>query len=115
MVGDLIDPLWAQWFQDIRATLDSLNVSASTGTGAVVRQVSPSLTTPALGVATGTSLTLTGSLTTGAAAAMCKTSVALNNGAGGGAGTLLNAPAAGNPTKWVPINDNGTTRYVPSW
>jgi hypothetical protein len=41
--------------------------------------------------------------------------VALTNGAAAAAGTLLNAPAAGNPTKWVPINDNGTTRYIPAW
>lgn len=31
------------------------------------------------------------------------------------AGTLLNAPVAGNPTKWIPINDNGVTRYIPVW
>lgn len=37
------------------------------------------------------------------------------NGAGAGAGTLTNAPAAGNPTKWVPFDDNGTTRYIPMW
>lgn len=42
-------------------------------------------------------------------------SQALANGAGVGAGTLLNAPAAGNPTKWVTINDNGTNRQVPAW
>lgn len=41
--------------------------------------------------------------------------VALTNGAGAGLGTLTNAPAAGNPTKWIPINDNGTTRYIPAW
>jgi hypothetical protein len=40
---------------------------------------------------------------------------AFANGAGVGGGTLLNAPAAGNPTKWIPINDNGTTRYIPAW
>lgn len=40
---------------------------------------------------------------------------ALSNGAAAAAGTLLNAPAAGNPTKWIPINDNGTTRYIPAW
>lgn len=39
----------------------------------------------------------------------------LVNGAGVAAGTLLNAPVAGNPTKWVTINDNGTTRQVPAW
>ena len=42
-------------------------------------------------------------------------SVGLTNGAGASAGTLTNAPAAGNPTKWVPIDDNGTTRYIPAW
>lgn len=43
------------------------------------------------------------------------TSVALTNGAAANTGTLTNAPAAGNPTKWIPINDNGTTRYIPAW
>jgi len=42
-------------------------------------------------------------------------SVGLTNGAGASAGTLTNAPTAGNPTKWVPIDDNGTTRYIPAW
>lgn len=40
---------------------------------------------------------------------------AITTGAAAGAGTLTNAPASGNPTKWVPINDNGTTRYFPCW
>lgn len=39
----------------------------------------------------------------------------LADGAAAAAGTLGNAPAAGNPTKWVPIDDNGTTRYIPAW
>lgn len=46
---------------------------------------------------------------------LLRTSVALTNGAAAAAATLLNAPVAGNPTKWVPINDNGTTRYIPAW
>jgi hypothetical protein len=25
------------------------------------------------------------------------------------------APASTNPTKWIPVNDNGTTRYIPAW
>lgn len=37
------------------------------------------------------------------------------DGAGSSAGTMTNAPAAGNPTKWIPIDDNGTTRYIPAW
>ena len=43
------------------------------------------------------------------------TSTALTNGAAAAAGTLTNAPVAGNPTKWVPIIDNGVTRFIPAW
>ena len=39
----------------------------------------------------------------------------LADGAGAAVGTLNNAPAAGDPTKWVAIDDNGTTRHVPAW
>jgi hypothetical protein len=56
----------------------------------------------------------TGLLTLGNATLLA-TNIALNNGAAAQAGTLTNAPTAGNPTKWIPINDNGTTRYVPAW
>jgi hypothetical protein len=54
-------------------------------------------------------------ITVGTAAALVATNVALSNGAGASLGTLANAPAAGDPTKWIPINDNGTTRHVPAW
>jgi len=46
---------------------------------------------------------------------LAATTVTLTNGAAAASGTLTNAPAAGNPTKWIPINDNGTTRYIPAW
>lgn len=46
---------------------------------------------------------------------LIRSTTTLNNGAGAAAGTLTNAPTAGNPTKWVPINDNGTIRYIPTW
>lgn len=46
---------------------------------------------------------------------LLRTVASLTNGAGAAAGTLTNAPTAGNPTKWIPINDNGTTRYIPAW
>jgi hypothetical protein len=41
--------------------------------------------------------------------------VALVDGAGASIGTLTNAPSAGDPTKWIRIDDNGTPRFVPSW
>ena len=90
-------------------------ISDETGTGSLVFANTPTLVTPVLGAATGTSVVLTGDVTTGSAAQFHKTSVNLTNGAGVGAGTLLTAPAAGNPTKWIGINDNGTIRYIPAW
>ena len=60
-------------------------------------------------------LTVNGTVTTVGGATFHTTSTALSNGAGSSAGTLTNAPAVGNPTKWIGINDNGTTRYVPAW
>lgn len=56
-----------------------------------------------------------GGLATVGGAQVITTTSALANGSGAGLGTLANAPAAGNPTKWIGINDNGTIRYVPSW
>ena len=54
-------------------------------------------------------------LLTTSSATLHATNTTLTNGAAAAVGTLNNAPAAGNPTKWVPINDNGTTRYIPAW
>lgn len=56
-----------------------------------------------------------GGLFTSSSATLHATSVALTDGTAAALGTLANAPTAGNPTKWVPINDNGTTRYIPAW
>ncbi len=39
----------------------------------------------------------------------------ITSGAGTSTGTLTNAPSSGNPTKWLPYDDNGTTRYIPAW
>jgi hypothetical protein len=46
---------------------------------------------------------------------MIRTGVAFTNNAAAAVGTLNNAPAAGNPTKWIGIDDNGTTRFIPAW
>lgn len=40
---------------------------------------------------------------------------AVTDGAGAAAGTLTNAPTAGNPTKWLSFDDAGTIRYIPAW
>lgn len=69
-------------------------------------------TTPNTGAFT--TVTASGGVTVGTGV-LIASSVALTNGAGSGAGTLTNAPAAGNPTKWIEINDNGTIRKIPAW
>jgi hypothetical protein len=66
------------------------------------------------GVFSSTGLAVTGTLTT-SSTTLHTSSVSLTNGAAAATGTLTNAPTAGNPTKWIPIVDNGTTRYIPAW
>lgn len=51
----------------------------------------------------------------GGTSPLLSTNTAITSGAGAAAGTLTNAPAAGDPTKWIPVSDNGTTRYIPAW
>jgi len=58
---------------------------------------------------------LNNTMTVKGGATFLTTSTALTDGAAAGVGTIANAPAAGNPTKWIGINDNGTTRYIPAW
>lgn len=71
---------------------------------------------PVIATVSATGLAVsTGTLSTLGGATMHTTTTALTNGAAAAAGTLLNAPVAGNPTKWIGINDNGTTRYIPAW
>lgn len=62
----------------------------------------------------GVGLTVGGSLTL-AGGQLLATSAALTNNAGAQIATITNGPTAGNPTKWFPINDNGTVRNIPSW
>lgn len=68
---------------------------------------------PAIGTSAG-SLAISAALVL-SQTTLLSTSVSLTNGAAASVGTLTNAPAAGNPTKWIPISDNGTTRYIPTW
>ena len=89
-------------------------LSDETGTGLAVFNNTPTLVTPVLGAATGTSVTLTGGISTGNTT-LHTTTASLTDGAGAATGTLTNAPTAGNPTKWAPVNDNGTIRYIPMW
>lgn len=100
---------------DLSATGRSLIDDASVAAMRTTLELGTMATQAASAVAiTGGTAILT-DVTTGNIAALIKSSVTLNNGNGIGAGTLLNAPQAGNPTKWVPFDDNGTPRVFPSW
>lgn len=60
-------------------------------------------------------LDATGLLNVGKTGVLLGTLAALTDGAGVALGTLATAPSAGNPTKWIQINDNGTIRAIPAW
>lgn len=46
---------------------------------------------------------------------LARASASLTNSAGANTATLTNSPVTGNPTKWIAIDDNGTTRHIPAW
>lgn len=46
---------------------------------------------------------------------LIRTKTTLSNAAAAATATLTNAPTAGNPTKWLSFDDNGTTRRIPAW
>lgn len=89
----------------------------SAGNAAVLGSFTSAQLAAALTNETGSGVALFAAAGTelGIATAMVKSANTFNNGAAAGEGTLLNAPAAGNPTKWIPIDDNGTIRYLPAW
>lgn len=59
--------------------------------------------------------TAAGDLSLAVANFLLSFTAALPNNAAANLATLTNAPTAGDPTKWIPINDNGTTRNIPAW
>jgi hypothetical protein len=68
------------------------------------------------GAITAAAATFSGALTVpGVTTAALTSTGTFTSGAGAQVGTLTNAPAAGNPTTWVKIVDNGVTRYIPAW
>lgn len=87
-------------------TMATQNASAVAITGGAIDGTAIGATTAAAGKFTA--------LTNGDTVLM-RTSSTLPNGAGAQTGTLTNGPVNGNPSKWIPINDNGTTRYIPAW
>lgn len=47
--------------------------------------------------------------------ALIRSTTALYNGAGAATATLNNSPTAGDPAKWLAVDDDGTTLFIPAW
>lgn len=75
----------------------------------------PSITTSAGSLAITPNIVAAGTLTTIGGTYLHATSTALTDVAAAQNATLTNGPVAGNPTKWIQINDNGTPRSIPTW
>lgn len=63
----------------------------------------------------GVRLEVAGDIKVAGGAKLLATTAALTNGAAAALGTLANAPAVGNPTKWIAIDDAGVVRHIPAW
>lgn len=85
------NPIWLKWFYDVAQIL-----SAPPATGTAV--LAAAVEAPA-----------------SQATAAISTTTDWIDGSGTSEATLSNAPKVGNPTKWIPIDDNGVTRYIPTW
>jgi len=69
----------------------------------------------ATGLTAVTATTVTGTIINTIATWLIENSDVMPNGFGVGLGTLTNAPAAGDPAKWIPVREGGVTRYIPAW
>jgi hypothetical protein len=65
---------------------------------------------PALTIKGATQLVYTNSATQ-----ILGTKTTITGGPTSNVPTLTSGPVNGNPTKWLPYDDNGTTRYIPAW
>lgn len=101
-------------FNNAETDFSRLNFGGTTSSFPAIRRTTTALNIRLADDSADAGLTAL-SITTSQTTFMHITSASLANGAAAAAGTLSNAPAAGNPTKWIPINDNGTTRHIPAW
>jgi hypothetical protein len=117
----IVDHLWFQWFKDLSRYVDSLNaeVGGATGTGAIVRENTPTIVTPVLntptlvtpviGTATGTSLGLTGALSAGTVKATTAAGYKSSDGSAGYTGTVTTLSLVG---KTMTFKDGIITNFA---
>lgn len=94
-------------------TLTPTGTTVLSGTPSIVGYGSGGLS---IGLSAGTANDPgSGLIYTNSTSFMIRSKATYNNGASTHTATLTNAPASTNPTKWIPVDDNGTTRYIPAW
>jgi hypothetical protein len=81
------------------------------GNGAIIGWASGASATPQ----SAGSLALLGGVYTDDAAHILHSTTTITGGGTSNSPTLTAGPVSGNPTKWLPYDDNGTTRYIPAW
>jgi hypothetical protein len=91
---------WTDWYKKVR---DNINNAATSVSWTIVTD----RPTTVAGYGISDAVTINTS--------KIKLPAAVTNGAAAALGTLANAPVVGNPTKWLAVDDNGTTRYIPAW
>ena len=122
IVADLASGRAQQALEAIQRIADSLELLALAPTAAAQPSednLAPPVVVGSLGHQEADRVSISGgaitAALTGNQTTLMATSVALADGAAAALGTLTNAPSAGNPSKWVAIDDDGTTRYIPTW
>ena len=100
-----------------KMSAQSSGVSTDTamGTGAIIPQGSNNSQCVNIQTDGQSDIWIVPAVVPGSGVAAITATIALSNGASSGVGTLTNAPASSNPTKWIQINDGGTIRYIPAW
>lgn len=104
---------WVDWYRKVR---DAINAAQTVQWTAITGQPT---TIGGYGITDAVSLsgneTLSNKVFVPVAGVTLQFVGAITDGSSVGAGTLNNAPTVGDPSKWIPIDDNGTIRYIPTW
>lgn len=104
------------WFETVWATNVLTLGTNKNGTGSARALVLATGGVAALTIGATQIATFAGAVVVpGVTTAALTSTGTFTSGAGAQVGTITNSPLAGNPTSWIKIVDNGTTRYIPAW
>lgn len=104
----------AQLYVTATDTVSSIHASSSSGVAKTLKLHGSGSSSSSLDL-TGSKVKMNVATELLGGATLLSTTGALTGTSGGNMGTLANSPSSGDPTKWIAINDAGTTRYIPTW